>query len=116
MLARENKMTEKRCRYPGHHESGHSLIEVMIVLAIVSILSGIAIPQMVSQRRVTRSTAIPREITTQLRLARQLAMAERKAYTFQYDDSATPKRYQVNVSILHGGLLLSAACGNPAIA
>lgn len=76
---------------------GFSLMELVIVVAIGGILTAIAIPQMVAQRRISRSTAVTREIMTQLRYARQLAMSQsgatatgalrRVAYTFQYDDA-----------------------------
>jgi prepilin-type N-terminal cleavage/methylation domain-containing protein len=66
---------------------GFSLIELLIVIVILAILAAISIPAMVSQRRLLRSTAVIREITVQLRYARQLAMSQRQSVTFQYDDS-----------------------------
>jgi prepilin-type N-terminal cleavage/methylation domain-containing protein len=65
---------------------GFSLVELLIVCAVVGIISTVAIPQMINQRRLLRSTAVTREFQTQLRYARQLAMSERQAITFQYDD------------------------------
>jgi prepilin-type N-terminal cleavage/methylation domain-containing protein len=66
-------------------QSGHSLIEVLIVVALIGVLTSIALPQYIAQRRVSRSIGITREIQTQLRETRQLAMAQRQAFTFKYD-------------------------------
>lgn len=70
----------------AHPSSGHSLIELLIVLAIIGAVTSFALPQLISQRRLSRSVGITREIMTQLRHTRQLAMSQRQAFTFQYDD------------------------------
>jgi Tfp pilus assembly protein FimT len=81
-----------------HATGGFSIVELVTVMAIAAVLTAIAVPQMISQRRLTRSTAVTREIMTQMRYARQLAMSQsgatpsgslrRVAFTFQYDDAA----------------------------
>ena len=71
----------------GHFESGGTVIETLIVVTIAAILISIALPQMMSARRLIRSNALPREIAAQLRFARQQAMSQRQAFTFQYDNS-----------------------------
>lgn len=66
---------------------GFSVMELLIVLAITGVLSAVALPQMISQRRLMRSVAVTREISAQMRYARQSAMSQRRAFTFQYDDA-----------------------------
>jgi hypothetical protein len=53
----------------------------------MAILTAAAVPQLIAERRLTRSIGVTREIMTQIRLARQSAMAQREAITFQYDNS-----------------------------
>lgn len=67
--------------------SGHSLIEMLIVIALIGALTSMALPQMIAARRLSRSVGITREILTQLRFTRQLAMSQRQAFTFQYDNA-----------------------------
>ncbi len=72
---------------------GHSLIEMLIVVALIGALTSLALPQLISERRLSRAIGMTREIQTQLRWARQLAMSERQAFTFQYDN--TTKRIAI---------------------
>jgi Tfp pilus assembly protein FimT len=68
--------------------SGTSMVEVLAVVAIATILTAVALPQVISARRLIRSASLPREVASQMRYARQQAMSQRQAFTFQYDDSA----------------------------
>jgi prepilin-type N-terminal cleavage/methylation domain-containing protein len=87
-----NKVRTRYVRFPSeelyrHDQAGRSLIETMVVVAIMALLTSIGVPQMLSARRLTRSTALPREVATQLRYTRQQAMSQAQAFTFQYDNS-----------------------------
>lgn len=66
--------------------NGHSLVELLLVVALVGAVTSIALPQLLAQRRLSRSIGVTREILTQLRETRQLAMSQRQAFTFQYDN------------------------------
>ena len=70
-----------------HSELGISVLETLAVVTIAAILTALTVPQIISARRLMRSVALPREIATQLRYARQQAMSQRQVFTFQYDDS-----------------------------
>jgi type II secretory pathway pseudopilin PulG len=70
-----------------HSSSGTSLVETLMVVTIAAVLGAVAVPQMISARRLMRSAALPREVVAQLRFAKQQAMSQRQAFTFQYDDS-----------------------------
>jgi prepilin-type N-terminal cleavage/methylation domain-containing protein len=65
---------------------GFSLLELLIAITIMAILLSIALPQLMAARRLQRLSALPRQVLSQLRLARQKAMSQRRAVTFQYDD------------------------------
>jgi Tfp pilus assembly protein FimT len=63
------------------------MVETLAVIAIASLLTAMAVPQLLAARRMIRTNGLPREIAAQMRFARQQAMAQRQAFTFQYDNS-----------------------------
>jgi prepilin-type N-terminal cleavage/methylation domain-containing protein len=67
-------------------DGGFSIIELLIVVALIGIISAMAVPQLLASRRLQRAAALPELVKSQLRLARQHAMTRRRAVTFQYDD------------------------------
>lgn len=66
---------------------GFTLLELIVLVGVSAIVMAIALPAVSNSRRLQRLAAIPKLVSTQLRLARQLAMSQRRAVTFQYDDS-----------------------------
>lgn len=70
-----------------HDQKGFSLPEIVIVIIIISILVTLALPQIISSRRLFRFSSMQRQIAVSLVQARQDAMSERTAVTFRYDDA-----------------------------
>ena len=67
-------------------EKGFSLPELIIVLLIISILVVLALPQVISSRRLFRFTALQRQVSSTLVDVRQEAMTQRTPLTFRYDN------------------------------
>lgn len=63
------------------------MIETLIVMALIGVLSALAVPQLIAERRLTRSVGVTREILSQMRQARQLAMSQRQAFTFHFNNA-----------------------------
>lgn len=78
-------------------------------MALIAVLSALAVPQLIAERRLSRSVGVTREILSQLRQARQLAMSQRQAFTFQYNN--TTKRISI---IDHNSNLGPALFADPA--
>lgn len=72
-------------RFKKDHK-GFSLPELLIVLLIVSILVVLALPQVISSRRLFRFAGIQRQVTSTLVDVRQEAMTQRTPLTFRYDN------------------------------
>jgi Tfp pilus assembly protein FimT len=76
---------KKRHKFNG--QEGIGMPELVIVLLIISILAVLALPQILSSRRLFRFSGMQREVVTLLRETRQEAMSQRKPITFQYQDN-----------------------------
>lgn len=93
---------------------GYSIIETLIVMALIGVLSALAVPQLIAERRLTRSVGVTREILSQMRQARQLAMSQRQAFTFQYNDTTKQISIIDHNSNLGPGLLADPGYPNTA--
>lgn len=61
-------------------------MELVLVMSVLLILSAIALPQLRQTRNLTRFSSLQRELVSQLRDARQQAIAQRQPITLRYDD------------------------------
>jgi prepilin-type N-terminal cleavage/methylation domain-containing protein len=68
-------------------QKGFSMPELIIVLLVLAILVTLALPQIISSRRLFRFSAMQRQIAASLTDARQEAMGQRTPVTFRYDDN-----------------------------
>lgn len=87
-----------RARSSGAGQRGMSMVELSVVMGIMAVVAIVAIPQLVGARRNMRAASGPAEVKAQLRYARQQALGQQRAVTFQYDTVAR----EINV-IQHAG-------------
>ncbi|MBI3595961.1 MAG: GspH/FimT family pseudopilin [Nitrospirae bacterium] len=76
-----------------HTQQGFTLTELLIVMAITGILSGLASVSFISQLPHHRLNSAARDVVSDLRWARQLALAERQPVSVVLD--LERERYQI---------------------
>jgi prepilin-type N-terminal cleavage/methylation domain-containing protein len=76
----------KQIKKKINRDKGFSVVELIIVLLIISILIVIALPQIMTSRRLLRFSGLQRQVSVTLRDARQEAMSQRTPITVRYDD------------------------------
>jgi type II secretory pathway pseudopilin PulG len=77
---------QKQRALTSSSEKGVSVIELVVVIAVMAIVGAVAVPQAITARRLIRFNGVTREISAQLRLTRQLAMSQRQVFRFRYDN------------------------------
>jgi prepilin-type N-terminal cleavage/methylation domain-containing protein len=77
-------------------QKGFSLPELLVVMIIIAIIGVIAIPQIIGARRAFRFSGMQRQVAATLTEARQQAMTQRRAITFQY-------KHSTRESVIYGG-------------
>ncbi len=75
-----------RAKIKNH--KGFSMPELVIVLLVLAILVTLALPQIISARRLFRFSAMQRQISSTLADARQEAIGQRTPVTFRFDNNA----------------------------
>jgi prepilin-type N-terminal cleavage/methylation domain-containing protein len=70
-------------------ERGHNLLELMVVLAIVGVLAGMAVMQLGTSRDSARADGAMRVLLSQLNQAREMAITQRRYIRVTFDVANT---------------------------
>jgi len=81
----------KSRRRPNNQQRGFSLLELMIVLAIIAVVSALAVPSLVSFIKNSRLDSESESLVVMINKTRQLAISSgRRAFLCRSDDVNTP--------------------------
>lgn len=80
-------MLEKNRRKFLRDDKGFSVPELIIVLLVAGIILVLALPQIISSRRLMKFSSVQKQIASTLTETRQEAMSQRRAVSFRYDDT-----------------------------
>jgi prepilin-type N-terminal cleavage/methylation domain-containing protein len=89
-------MVRQRTADVTGHEAGFSLIELIVVVAMIGILAVLAGPQFMSYWRTSATTAAATELATVVNRARQLAISGNQLYCAE--STANNVRYRQNTN------------------
>ncbi len=78
-------MTAKIVKDRLRDERGKTMMELMIVMALVGIVAAIGVPNFIMLQSRINLYSLTQEIASELRLARQLAMTERNRIRIVFD-------------------------------
>ena len=67
------------------NQEGHTLAELMVTLAVMGIISALALPNFLNLNSNERARSVTEEIASELRLARQLAITHRDRVRITFD-------------------------------
>jgi len=77
------------------NEKGFGLLELLIIVLVIAIIGVLALPRIMSSRRISQMSEAQKQIVSALRGARQQAVSQKKQIVFYYDDT--------NKNIIIGG-------------
>ena len=80
-----------------NEESGFTLIELMVVIAIVAVLAGIAMPSFIGRLPARRLEAAASDVNAAIQVARLSAVKENTSATLQFD--VDDESYSITVTV-----------------
>ena len=89
-------MVRQRTADVTRHEAGFSLVEIIVVVAMIGILAILAGPQFMSYWRTSATTAAANELASVINRARQLAISGNQLYCAEA--TALNVRYRQNTN------------------
>ncbi|MGH9456756.1 MAG: prepilin-type N-terminal cleavage/methylation domain-containing protein [Thermoanaerobaculia bacterium] len=90
-------MTQPVCSRK-RHEAGYSLAEILVVVAIIGVMSLVAVPSFINMYQSSRLKSGLRQFTSDLRGARQTAVTEYRWVKVDFETGTSPSRYWIRKS------------------
>ncbi len=104
-------------------EDGYSLIEIMVVIGIMGVVGGMAVAQLATTRNVVRGDAAMRQVISQLNLAQQQAITQRRYIEVTFDtthnwisiirEDTTTTTTTLSTTLFEGGAVFGLTAGLP---
>lgn len=88
---------DRRIQLPSR-QSGYSLSELLVVVAIIGVMSLVTVPAFITMMQSNRLKSSLRQLTSDLRGARQQAVTQYRWVKVQIEPGVTPGRYSVQQS------------------
>lgn len=105
----ENVMMPRKSCHRALNARGVTLVELMIVVAIIAIVAGIASPTIFKSLRRERAAGVAREVANELRRARNQAMARGEIILVQVVPAGAAPTIDTNTDVLPRGGVVSFA-------
>ena len=86
-------MHDLYCKTRCHRQAGFTLVELMIVIAVIAILTAIAVPNIISWLPNYRAKAAARDLFSNMQKARMQAVKENGNIIIRFDASINPGFY-----------------------